>query len=183
MSKADADPQADLLERIAAQQRRAERLLEHSLLGLQQADQKRRLDRDRIALQLEQLRLPLEELSGGLTALIEDMARDRQDNRLLGWQGRLQQLLTPLDMGVQGLRDLVALLDQPLERALSGDAISGEGRRRQPLQQLLVQRQKQVLQLQAEVRDLQRQLFEAHNVGPPAAVDPRDQPTTPSIFS
>lgn len=185
MSQADTD----LMARITAEQRRAERLLEHSLAGLHRAEQLRRADRDRIALQLEQLCLPLEELSGGLAALIEDMARDRQDNRLLRWQGRLQQLLTPLDLGVQGLRDLVALLDQPLDRSTPVDGQSTPTRKRYQLQQLLIQRQKQVLQLQTEVRELQLQLFAAQAASEPeAAVTPAEdapevQPRTPNIFS
>lgn len=175
----------DLWPQTAEQLLRAERLLEHSLAGLAQAERQRRADRDRVALELEQLLLPLEQFSQAVVMVIEEMARERQDNRLLRWQGQLQQQLTPLDEGVRSLRELVALLDQPLESGRPDAQEQRERHNRQQLQQLLLQRQKQVVQLQAELNALQRQLFAAQ--APAAAESPlpdgSDQSTMPSIFS
>jgi chromosome segregation ATPase len=152
---------------------RAERLLEHSIAGLHEQESRRRRDRDQVGFALEQLLQPLEQLSGGLSRMIEEMAQHRQDNRLQRWQGQLQQLLTPLDASQQELRELVVLLDQPLEQPLERlqaqseqsptdlRSRAGEQQKRLQLVQLLALRQKQMGQLQSEVVALQRQLFES----------------------
>lgn len=151
---------------------RAERLLEHSIAGLHEQESRRRRDRDQVGFALEQLLQPLEQLSGGLSRMIEEMAQHRQDNRLQRWQGQLQQLLTPLDVSQQELRELVVLLDQPLDQLQDQSEQSptelrsraGEQQKRLQLVQLLALRQKQMGQLQSEVVALQRQLFESQQL-------------------
>ena len=151
---------------------RAERLLEHSIAGLHEQESRRRRDRDQVGFALEQLLQPLEKLSGGLSRMIEEMAQHRQDNRLQRWQGQLQQLLTPLDVSQQELRELVVLLDQPLDQLQTQSEKSptdlrsraGEQQKRLQLVQLLALRQKQMGQLQSEVVALQRQLFESQQL-------------------
>lgn len=151
---------------------RAERLLEHSIAGLHEQESRRRRDRDQVGFALEQLLQPLEQLSGGLSRMIEEMAQHRQDNRLQRWQGQLQQLLTPLDVSQQELRELVVLLDQPLDQLQTQSEQSptdlrsraGEQQKRLQLVQLLALRQKQMGQLQSEVVALQRQLFESQQL-------------------
>lgn len=151
---------------------RAERLLEHSIAGLHEQESRRRRDRDQVGFALEQLLQPLEQLSGGLSRMIEEMAQHRQDNRLQRWQGQLQQLLAPLDVSQQELRELVVLLDQPLDQLQDQSEQSptelrsraGEQQKRLQLVQLLALRQKQMGQLQSEVVALQRQLFESQQL-------------------
>ncbi len=173
-----------LWHQTAEQLLRAERLLQHSVNSLDQAAVGRRRERDRIALELEQLLNPLAALSQGLTRLIEEMAGGRQDNRLQRWQGQLQQLLSPLDLGMQMLEELVIQLDQPPDQPSDDPR---DHQKRQQLQQLLALRQKQVTQMQAEVRSLQQQLFAATSQEQPAADAPQgpdgDAIGTPSIFS
>jgi hypothetical protein len=184
-------PDHELWEQAGQLLLRAERLLAHSVEGLREGERRRRRDRDRLALEVEQLLTPLEALSSGLARVIEELAQDRQDNRLQRWQGQLQQLLTPLDSGTQSLKDLLVQLDQPLRHEL--EAVPGgmrEVRRQEQLQQLLLLRQKQVLQLQSEVSALQAELFSRESGPAPGAGDepaPADggafQGSTPSIFS
>lgn len=151
---------------------RAERLLVHSIAGLHEQESRRRRDRDQVGFALEQLLQPLEQLSGGLSRMIEEMAQHRQDNRLQRWQGQLQQLLTPLDVSQQELRELFVLLDQPLDQLQTQSEKSptdlrsraGEQQKRLQLVQLLALRQKQMGQLQSEVVALQRQLFESQQL-------------------
>lgn len=180
-----------LWQHTADQLLRAERLLQHSLNGLEQESAHRRQERDRIALELEQMLTPLDALSDGLTRLIDDMARDRQDNRLQRWQGQLQQLLSPLDQGMQLLRELVVQLDHPLQPAVNGDPQPGraspDAQQHQQLALLLALRQKQVLQLQSEVQTLQEQLFMTASQQPTAPDRPQltaeEGIATPSIFN
>lgn len=177
----------DLWDQTAEQLLRAERLLAHSLAGLEQAEAARRHDRERVALEVEHLLLNLNTLSQGLTTVIEELARDRQDNRLQRWQGQLQQLLTPLDHSGQALRELIAMLDGPLERSSNGASPrSTPEQQRQQLQELLALRQKQIVLLQAEVSELQQQGASSSSQQPspePGTVAPAPQPTTPSIFN
>ena len=177
-----------LWHQTAEQLLRAERLLQHSVNSLDQAAVGRRRERDRIALELEQLLNPLADLSQGLTRLIEEMAGGRQDNRLQRWQGQLQQLLSPLDLGREMLEELVIQLDQPLDHLPDQPSRdSRDHQKRQQLQQLVALRQKQVMQMQAEVRSLQQQLFAATSQERPAVDAPQgpegDAISTPSIFS
>ena len=145
---------------------RAERLLEHCLLKLNKAEAERQQGLNKVAFELEQLLPTLTQLNEGIEIIITEMSADRQDNRLQRWQGQLQQLLTPLDNGKQNLQELVEKLDQSIN---SGENLNNNSipyqrkeRERNQLQELLALRQKQVLQLQAEVNELQKQLFESY---------------------
>ena len=170
---------------------RAEHLLAHCLQGLRHQHRQRRVDRDRLALDVELLLHPLEQLSSGLVEVIEAMAAHRQDNRLQRWQGQLQRLLDPLDSGMQGLRELLTVLDEPLVTLKADDpafaaAEARTDQQRQQLLQLLAQRQKQVLEFQAEVTTLQKQLFQLSSVDADTARpanDLSDQSGRPNIFS
>jgi len=174
---------------------RAERLLEHCLLKLNKAEVERQQGLNKVAFELEQLLPTLTQLNEGIEIIITEMSVDRQDNRLQRWQGQLQQLLTPLDNGKQNLEELVEKLDQSIN---SGENLNNNSipyqrkeRERNQLQELLALRQKQVLQLQAEVNELQKQLFESYeniskaNQNKPANPenDNMSQIHTPKIFN
>jgi hypothetical protein len=167
---------------------RAERLISHCIRALEQANQRRRQDRQRLAFEVEQLLLPLNQLSGGLSGVIESMAADRQDNRLQRWQGQLQQLLDPLDSSLQLLRDLGVTLEHDPEPA-PGATTTSQPQKSQQLLQLLALRQKQVLQLESQVIELRQQLFDLEQspkpeaTSEPATKPAAAQPSTPSIFS
>lgn len=203
-----SDPLSPHWQRTSAAIARAERLLTHAVEAVEQERRQRRHDRDALAFELEQLLLPLDSLAAGLVAVIEGMARDRQDNRLQRWQGQLQQLLDPLDSALQQCRDELTCLDQPLQVAPGTPGPGTDGslttpkqqqgqqqqrtqQQSQQLAQLLALRQQQVLELQAECRELQRQLFaqEALLHGGPQGLSASlgdgeiPQPSTPSIFN
>lgn len=167
---------------------RAERLISHCLNGLEQAEQRRRHARERLGFELEQFLLPLDRISGGLSGVIESMAADRQDNRLQRWQGQLQQLLTPLDSGLQVLRDLLLMLDSGSEPApgdTSNITKTPQQQKNQQLLQLLLLRQKQILLLEAQLDELRQQVFslqESPDSNPGVKLEAA-QPSTPSIFS
>jgi hypothetical protein len=167
---------------------RAERLISHCLSALEQAEQRRSQDRQRLAFEVEQLLLPLDQLSGGLSGVIESMAADRQDNRLQRWQGQLQQLLDPLDSSLQLLRDLRVTLEHDPKPAPATTSTPQQQKSEQLLQ-LLALRQKQVLQLESQVIELRQQLFDLQQrPEPEATAEPAKEPAaaqanTPSIFS
>jgi hypothetical protein len=167
---------------------RAERLISHCIHALEEAEQRRRQDRQRLAFEVEQTLLPLDQLSGGLSSVIEAMAADRQDNRLQRWQGQLQQLLDPLDSSLQVLRDLIVMLDHDPMPASTAASPTREPKSQQLLQ-LLARRQKQVLDLSTQVIELRQQLFDLEqSPDPKPAAEPTTasaagQPSTPSIFS
>lgn len=171
---------------------RAERLLQHSLQRIEQERQARRADRERIALELEGQISDLTGLAKGLADLIANMEADRHDNRSRRWQGQLEQLLAPLDSGLEHLRDLLVRLDQPLPTSSNDPQEQRQHQQREQLQQLLSRRQQQVIKLEAEVQDLRCQLFaqssltrEAGTVLEAEAATNTDdhQTSTPSIFS
>jgi hypothetical protein len=183
-------PNAELWPATEQALLRAERLLAHGVDAVRQQQRLRRLDRNQIAFELEQLLQPLEGLSVALVAVLEEMAQHRQDNRLQRWQGQLQQQLEPLDEELLRLREQLVLLDQPLPQEQPADGAAGQRQRQkqQQLVSLLAHRQKQVMALQLERSALQLQLFEAEQrlaafgeLDQPAEAG--DQPSTPSIFS
>ena len=173
---------------------RAERLLEAACLQLQEHGEQNQQERARVGLELEQALEPLQQLVAGLGLVIEAMAQERQDNRIQRWQGELQQLLLPVDEAQLQLQQVLLQLEMPLAEAWQGKDLR-EARpmiQRLQLQQLLAQRQRQVQQLQAEVRQLRGELFlalssqsdladgsGADDAG--SAASPRDG--IPSIFS
>lgn len=140
---------------------RAERLLEAACLQLQEHGEQNQQERARVGLELEQALEPLQQLCSGLGLVIEAMAQERQDNRIQRWQGELQQLLLPVDEAQLQLQQVLLQLEMPLAEAWQGKDLR-EARpmiQRLQLQQLLAQRQRQVQQLQAEVRQLRGELF------------------------
>ena len=170
----------------------AERLLQHSLQRIEWERQERQTDRERIALEIERQIGGLTGLAQGLADLISSMDTDRHDNRSRRWQGQLEQLLAPLDSGLEHLRNLLVLLDQPLAAAVSTPQEQRQQQQREQLQQLLSRRQQQVIKLEAEVQDLRCQLFAQSTLkgdsGPVAKADQAaeastDHTSTPSIFS
>lgn len=151
-------PQWHLAEREFS---RAERLLEAACLQLQEHGEQNQQERARVGLELEQALEPLQQLVAGLGLVIEAMAQERQDNRIQRWQGELQQLLLPVDEAQLQLQQVLLQLEMPLAEAWQGKDLR-EARpmiQRLQLQQLLAQRQRQVQQLQAEVRQLRGELF------------------------
>ena len=174
---------------------RAERLLHHSLQRIEQEQAARRSERLAISRGLSRNLETLQHLAEGLAALIQAMEGDRQDNRSRRWQGQLELLLTPLDSGMEHLRDLITTLEQPLPRPLPEgqdqhqDDTTAPEQARQRLQELLQRRRTQVVKLEAEVQDLRRRLFQisapADQATPPAAdvAAPHPQSDVPSIFS
>lgn len=160
-SSADDLSQHPLWPQAEAELIRAERLLQRSLQQLESEGGRQQQQRARIGLELERILAPLQRLSAGLGGLIEAMAADRQDNRSQRWQGQLQELLLPLDAACLQLQELLVQLDQPAQvPAANGEGAGGrEAVQRLQLQQLLALRQRQVLQQQAELAELRRQLF------------------------
>jgi len=140
---------------------RAERLLEAACLQLQEHGEQNQQERARVGLELEQALAPLQQHCDGLGLVIEAMAQERQDNRIQRWQGELQQLLLPVDEAQLQLQQVLLQLEMPLAEAWQGKDLR-EARpmiQRLQLHQLLAQRQRQVQQLQAEVRQLRGELF------------------------
>ena len=188
-------PSPDLWLIADQEMTRAERLLQHSLQRIEWERQERQTDRERIALEIERQIGGLTGLAQGLADLISSMDTDRHDNRSRRWQGQLEQLLAPLDSGLEHLRNLLVLLDQPLPAAVSTPQEQRQQRQqqqREQLQQLLSRRQQQVIKLEAEVQDLRCQLFAQSTLkgdsGPVAEADlaaeaSTDHTSTPSIFS
>jgi hypothetical protein len=173
---------------------RAERLLEAACLQLQEHGEQNQQERARVGLELEQALEPLQQLVAGLGLVIEAMAQERQDNRTQRWQGELQQLLLPADEAQLQLQQVLLQLELPLAEAWQGKDLRGARPTAEKLQvhQLLAHRQRQVHQLQAEVRELRGDLFQALSRQPVLAdgsgaddagslAAPRD--ATPSIFS
>jgi hypothetical protein len=190
-SSADDLSQHPLWPQAEAELIRAERLLQRSLLQLESEGGRQQQQRARIGLELERILAPLQRLSAGLGGLIEAMAADRQDNRSQRWQGQLQELLLPLDAACLQLQELLVQLDQPAQvPAANGEGAGGrEAVQRLQLQQLLALRQRQVLQQQAELAELRRQLFaqapplaEASDDSNAAAAAEAPGPGLPSIF-
>ena len=166
MVSSDSPSPADLTDhpqwhRAEQEFSRAERLLEAACLQLQEHGEQNQQERARVGLELEQALEPLQQLVAGLGLVIEAMAQERQDNRIQRWQGALQQLLLPVDEAQLQLQQVLLQLEMPLAEAWQGKDLR-EARpmiQRLQLQQLLAQRQRQVQQLQAEVRQLRGELF------------------------
>jgi hypothetical protein len=179
-------------QRVEQEFSRAERLLEAACLKLQEHGEQNQQERARVGLELEQALAPLQQLCAGLGQVIEAMAQERQDNRIQRWQGELQQLLLPVDEAQLQLQQVILQLEMPLAQAWQGKPLR-ESRpmiQKLQLQQLLAQRQRQVQQLQAEVRQLRGELFLALSSqsvladgggADAAATEPSD--AIPSIFS
>jgi hypothetical protein len=145
---------------------RAERLLERSVQQIEQVAELHQQQKSRLALELERILAPLQQLNQGLAAVIEAMARERQDNRSQHWQGQLQDLLTPLDSAVLLLQEVLIQLELPSEALAAGREVQpGRGGQRLQFQQLLALRQRQVLELQAEVQALRMKLFQGPDTG------------------
>lgn len=177
-----------LWQRTEAEFLRAERLLERSVETLQQQTAVHGQERARIALELERAVAPIQALCMGLQAVIEEMANDRQDNRLQQWQARMQSLLLDVDEAERWLQELMLQLEHPTPDQWQGQTLQ-EARpaiQRYQLQQLLAQRQRRIQELQAEVKALRQQAWEPRPVEsaastgtPEAAVDPE----FPKLFS
>ena len=182
---------SDLWDATDRELGRAERLLHHSLERIDRERQSRRADRERLALELERMITDLETLSSGLTELITSMGGDRQDNRSRRWQGQLLQLLSPVDIGLEQLRDLLTWLDQDLEPAEQDPQAQRRVQQQNQMKLLLNRRQQQVIKLEAEVQELRSRLFAmtATNDSEPQVIAPltsstdSDQNEHPSIFS
>lgn len=171
---------------------RAERLLHHSLQRIEQEQAARRSERLAISRELGRNLETLQHLAKGLGALIQAMEGDRQDNRSRRWQGQLELLLTPLDSGMEHLREVITTLEQPLPLPLPHNQHQEENtpapeQARQRLQDLLQRRRSQVVKLEAEVEDLRRRLFQINaptdQTTQPAANAAAHQSGVPSIFS
>lgn len=167
---------------------RAERLVERSVEQLQAREDAHLQERARIGLEIERALQPLQALSAGLGRMIESMVEIRQDNRIQRWQGELQELLTPVDEAEHQLQELLLQLEQPGHDHWQGQDLS-QARpviQRLQLQQLLARRQRQVQQLQAELRELRAQSWatgEPTRAEAPAPESPAARTTQPSIFS
>lgn len=140
---------------------RAERLIERAVERLQAQGAQHQQERARVGLELERALAPIQTLSAGLQQVIEAMALQRQDNRIQRWQGELQSLLTPMEEAERQLQELLLQLEQPTPDQWHGQPVA-EARpaiQRLQLQQLLAQRQRQVQQLQAELKELRQQCW------------------------
>jgi polyhydroxyalkanoate synthesis regulator phasin len=116
------------------------------------------------------------------------MSLQRQDNRIQRWQGELQGLLTPVEEAERQLQELLLQLEHPTPEQWHGQPLA-EARpviQRLQLQQLLAQRQRQVQQLQAELRQLRQQCWSlqgsAAMQGQEASEEVAPMPAIPPIF-
>ena len=170
---------------------RAERLIERAVDQLQAQGLHHQQERARVGLELERALAPIQSLSAGLQQVIETMAQQRQENRLQRWQGELQNLLMPVDEAELQLQELLLQLEQPTSEHWQGQPLA-EARpaiQRLQLQQLLSQRQRQVQQLQAELKELRLRCWTLETSGSAGLPEPQSQPqqpaaepATPSIF-
>jgi hypothetical protein len=155
---------------------RAERLIERAVEQLQAQGLQHQQERARVGLDLERALAPIQSLSAGLQQVIETMAQQRQENRLQRWQGELQNLLMPVDEAEHQLQELLLQLEQPTPDHWQGQPLA-EARpaiQRLQLQQLLSQRQRQVQQLQAELKELRLRCWTLETSG--SAGSPQPEP-------
>ncbi len=186
MTEISSDP---LWQRSERQFLRAERLIERAVEHLDVQGAQHQQERARVGLELERVLSPLQAFSAGMLQVIESMAQQRQDNRIQRWQGELQNLLMPLDEAELQLQELLLQLEQPTPEYWQGKPLQ-EARpaiQRLQLQQLLAQRQRQVQQLQAELRELRLLCWDLQGIGSDQQDDQpneRESPSEiPSIFS
>ena len=170
---------------------RAERLIERAVDQLQAQGMQHQQERARVGLELERALAPIQSLSAGLQQVIETMAQQRQENRLQRWQGQLQNLLIPVDEAELQLQELLLQLEQPTSEHWQGQPLA-EARpaiQRLQLQQLLSQRQRQVQQLQAELKELRLRCWTLETSGSSGSPQPEpdglqgeSEPGPPAIF-
>lgn len=170
---------------------RAERLIGRAVDQLQAQGVQHQQERARVGLELERALAPIQSLSAGLQQVIETMAQQRQDNLIQRWQGELQGLLMPVDEAERQLQELLLQLEQPTPDHWQGQPLA-EARpaiQRLQLQQLLSQRQRQVQQLQAELKELRLRCWTLETSRSPGLPEPQPapqqgatEPGTPSIF-
>lgn len=166
MSEAESKTSKEAMENwqaANAEMLRAERLLTHTLNSLELMQTQRYQDIDRLSFEVEQVLVVLEQINYELSIVIAEIYKERQNNYLQKILGKLQQLLSPLDLGINRLRELNLLIDTPWEltRAYSDKSQmqNNKTKKEVQLQQMLTLRQKQILKNQVELNDLRTKLF------------------------
>ena len=166
MSEAESKTSKETMENwqaANAEMLRAERLLTHTLNSLELMQTQRYQDIDRLSFEVEQVLVVLEQINYELSIVIAEIYKERQNNYLQKILGKLQQLLSPLDLGINRLRELNLLIDTPWEltRAYSDKSQMQNNKTKKEvhLQQMLNLRQKQILKNQVELNDLRTKLF------------------------
>jgi len=166
MSEAESKTSKETMENwqaANAEMLRAERLLTHTLNSLELMQTQRYQDIDRLSFEVEQVLVVLEQINYELSIVIAEIYKERQNNYLQKILGKLQQLLSPLDLGINRLRELNLLIDTPWEltRAYSDKSQmqNNKTKKEVQLQQMLTLRQKQILKNQVELNDLRTKLF------------------------
>jgi hypothetical protein len=163
---------------------RAERLIERAAGQLQHQNNQHQYERARIGLEIERVLVPLSALNSGMLQIIETMAKERQDSRIQSWQAKLQELLGPVDEAELQLQELLLQLESPSTNSLPEQNLTGNRPviQRLQMQQLLAQRQRQVQQLQAELRELKAAKWSGEKITDIPQEPPAAKPT-PGIFS
>ena len=166
MSEAESKTSKEAMENwqaANAEMLRAERLLTHTLNSLELMQTQRYQDIDRLSFEVEQVLVVLEQINYELSIVIAEIYKERQNNYLQKILGKLQQLLSPLDLGINRLRELNLLIDTPWEltRAYSDKSQmqNNKTKKEVQLQQMLTLRQKEILKNQVELNDLRTKLF------------------------
>lgn len=166
MSEAESKTSKETMENwqaANAEMLRAERLLTHTLNSLELMQTQRYQDIDRLSFEVEQVLVVLEQINYELSIVIAEIYKERQNNYLQKILGKLQQLLSPLDLGINRLRELNLLIDTPWELTRAYSDISqmqnNKTKKEVQLQQMLTLRQKQILKNQVELNDLRTKLF------------------------
>ena len=166
MSEAESKTSKEAMENwqaANAEMLRAERLLTHTLNSLELMQTQRYQDIDQLSFEVEQVLVVLEQINYELSIVIAEIYKERQNNYLQKILGKLQQLLSPLDLGINRLRELNLLIDTPWEltRAYSDKSQmqNNKTKKEVQLQQMLTLRQKQILKNQVELNDLRTKLF------------------------
>lgn len=144
------DPDWSLVEQLLL---RAETLLHASADSLDRRREEREQQQERIARGLDDLRRPLTQLRRDVIDLVEAMADEAASGHSLPWQARLQEQLPQLERALIELdRLLVEVADPP-------DPVNEEGIRPRlahlEFQEMLEQRNQQVIELRAEVQRLE----------------------------
>ena len=157
---------------------RAELLLERALALRSQDQDKRSRELAWVALELEGCEQPLQTLGITLEDLIEQIGAQRQDSVSERWQAQLQQGLQQLHSVNLRIEELLMALDT--NQLPTQDRPLVERPERQ-LQELLARRQRHVVALEAEVKELRAQCTNQNGPAEAGSGSPEDQ-QIPSLF-
>ena len=157
---------------------RAELLLERAVALRTHDQDKRSRELAWVALELERCGQPLQTLGLTLEDLIEQIGAQRQDSASQRWQAQLQQGFQQLHSVNLRIEELLMALET--NQLPTQDRPLVERPERQ-LQELLARRQRQVVALEAEVKELRAQCTKQNGPSEAGSGSPEDH-QIPSLF-